>query len=150
MLNRCCRSETTLRSHVAVCPLWKSPGTTGHSPRMPYATSTSPSHHTARYGTMIQLNRGIFQLHIFFALVSKLIIYHLKYLHCIFVMYKFSFSILLLFIIIFYECLTIYSVFAINDITMCYFYSSLTLFYMCIYMAWRYRTKNTHYLRWPQ
>lgn len=126
MLNRCCRSETTLRSHVAVCPLWKSPGTTGHSPRMPYATSTLPSHHTARYGTMIQLDRGIFQLHIFFALVSKLITCHLKYLHCIFVIYTFSdpFSILLLFIII--SLLVFDNLFAINDIVMCYFYSSLT------------------------
>lgn len=44
----CYRSETTLRSPVAVCPLWKNPGTTGHLPKMPYATSTSPSHHTAR------------------------------------------------------------------------------------------------------
>lgn len=35
-------------------------------------------------------------------------------------------------------------------ISLCYFYSSLTLFYMCIYMAWHYRTKNTHYFRWPQ
>lgn len=49
LLNCCCRSETTLRSHVAVCPLWRSPGTTGHSRKMPYATLTSPSRHTARY-----------------------------------------------------------------------------------------------------